>query len=142
MNNFDDALPDLNATPPESIREGSTADSQPLTVPVRLQSIEHSEQPIFSNFTAVQGASGVVFVDFAFLEPQMVAALSRIGQPGVKIPEAIPGKLACRVAITLEAAANLSSQLTQLLRNAAVPKTPSARSPAQSFEAEPSTSSH
>ncbi len=44
--------------------------------------------------------------------------MARLGQPGVKIPEAIGGNLACRMALSLETTANLANQLTQLLRNA------------------------
>ncbi|MCB1941126.1 MAG: hypothetical protein H6942_15350 [Candidatus Accumulibacter sp.] len=117
-----EVLPDPEAAKP----------AQSVSVTVRLQPVEHSHQPIFSNFTTVQTGTGVVFVDFGFLEPQTMAHLARLGQPGVKIPEAIEGRLACRMALGLDTVANLANQLNHLLRSAAA----SQAQPAQPAAAE------
>ncbi|MBP9804817.1 MAG: hypothetical protein KBE22_07935 [Candidatus Accumulibacter sp.] len=103
---------------PEAEGSRPPSGAQTVSLAIRLQPVEHSEQPVFANFTTVQTGSGVVFIDFGFLEPQTMAMLARLGQPGVKIPEAIGGNLACRMALSLETTANLANQLTQLLRNA------------------------
>jgi len=89
--------------------------SQAMQVGIRMQQGEHTGQPIYSNFTSVQGGQGVVFVDFGFLEPQAMQALARMTQSGDKVPETIGARMACRMAISLDAAANLNRQLNQLL---------------------------
>ncbi|EXI63730.1 MAG: hypothetical protein AW08_03905 [Candidatus Accumulibacter adjunctus] len=123
----------------EAFSDADVADAAPtaaqsVTVAVRMQPVEHSQQPVFSNFTTVQAGSGVVFIDFGFFEPQTLAYLSRLGQPGVKVPEAIDGTLACRMALSIETVANLANQLNQLLRNAAAAQARTATVPGQSAE--------
>lgn len=90
--------------------------AQRVQLGIRLQPVNHSEQPIFANFTVVQGAPGTVFVDFGFLEPGVMPALARQVQSGGKVPESIDGRLACRVALGVDAAAQLAQQLNQHLR--------------------------
>ena len=41
---------------------------------IRLAPIENSDQPVLANFTRLNGARGLVFVDFGFLEPAALAA--------------------------------------------------------------------
>jgi hypothetical protein len=84
---------------------------QPLHLGLRLQSVDHSDQPLFSNFTMVQGAPGMVFLDFGFLEPAALPSLARLAQSGGKMPESINGRLACRVVLGLDAAMQLTRQL-------------------------------
>jgi len=91
--------------------------TQRVQLGMRLQPMNNSDQPIFSNFTMVQGAPGTVFVDFGFLEPSVMPALARQVRSGGKVPEAIDGRLACRVALGLDAAAQLAQQLNQHLRS-------------------------
>jgi len=89
----------------------SSASSKSLQLGLRLQPVDHSDKPVFSNFTAVQGAPGMVFVDFGFLEPAALPQLARIAKSGGKMPESINGKLACRVVLGLDSAAQLTRQL-------------------------------
>ena len=91
--------------------------AQHVQLGMRLQPVNHSDQPIFSNFTVVQGAPGTVFLDFGFLEPSVMPALARQARSGGKMPEAINGRLACRVALGLDAAVQLVQQLDQHLRS-------------------------
>ena len=102
----------------EKKNESQTEATQPqaLQVGIRMQQGEHTGQPIYSNFTAVQGGQGVIFVDFGFLEPQAMQSLARLKQSGEKVPETIGARMACRMAISVDAAANLNKQLSQLLR--------------------------
>ena len=102
----------------ETKNESQTESTQPqaLQVGIRMQQGEHAGQPIYSNFTAVQGGQGVVFVDFGFLEPQAMQALAKMTQAGDKVPETIGARMSCRMAISADAAANLNRQLSQLLR--------------------------
>ena len=102
----------------ETQNESQTETTQPqaLQVGIRMQQGEHTGQPIYSNFTAVQGGQGVIFVDFGFLEPQAMQALAKMTQSGDKVPETIGARMSSRMAISVDAAANLNRQLSQLLR--------------------------
>jgi len=95
----------VESTQPHSVQVG-----------VRMQQGEHTGQPIYANFTAVQGGQGVVFVDFGFLEPQALNSLAQMTQAGKQVPETIAARMSSRMAISVDAAANLSRQLNQLLQ--------------------------
>ena len=131
MSNKKDTPNDPDALPDAEVAKPAQTATQSVSVAVRLQPVEHSQQPIFSNFATVQAGTGVVFIDFGFLEPQTMAHLARLGQPGVSVPEAIGGTLACRMALSLDTVANLANQLNQLLRNAAAAQAQPAQSAAQ-----------
>lgn len=92
-----------------------TTGSQAMQVNIRMQQGEHTGQPIYSNFTSVQGGQGVVMVDFGFLDPQTVNALNRLARSGEKIPDKVDARMSCRMAISIEAANNLAQQLNKLL---------------------------
>lgn len=102
----------------ETQNESQTEATQPhsLQVGIRMQQGEHTGQPIYSNFTAVQGGQGVVFVDFGFLEPQAMQTLARLTQSGEKVPETIGARMSSRMALSVDAAVNLNRQLNQLLQ--------------------------
>ena len=90
-----------------------------LQLGIRLQSVEGSDQPVFSNFCMVQGAPGMVFLDFGFLEPAMLPSLARLAKSGGKVPEAVNGRLACRVVLGLDSAVQLTRQLEAHMKNLA-----------------------
>ncbi len=89
---------------------------QQTQINIRLQPVENSDLPILSNFTMVQAAPGMVFVDFGFLEPNALPAIARLAQSGGKLPETLTGKLACRVTLGLDAAVQLTQQLEQQIQ--------------------------
>jgi hypothetical protein len=91
------------------------AQPRPAGLNIRLTPVEHSDQPKLANITRVSGAPGMVFVDFGFLEPGTMAALSRVAQGGGKLPESLTGKLAVRVALGYDTLAQLHHQLGQAL---------------------------
>jgi|SRR5882757_4439886 len=82
---------------------------------IRLAPVENSDQPVLANFTRLNGAPGMVFVDFGFLEPAALSALSRLAQSGGKIPETLTGKLAVRVALGYDTLSALHQQLGQVI---------------------------
>ena len=98
-----------------------TASSAPATreksvgLNIRLAPINNSDQPTFANVTRVNGAPGVVFIDFGFLEPSALAALSQVVRSGGKFPENLNGKLAVRVALGFDTLAALNLQLRQVV---------------------------
>lgn len=102
----------------EESQAGSTAEAvkQPhaMQINIKMQQGEHTGQPIYSNFTAVQGAPEVVMVDFGFLDPQTIKALNQMARSGEKT-QTVGARMSCRMAISLEAANQLAQQLNQLL---------------------------
>lgn len=96
--------------------DAEVAQSQAMQVNIRMQQGEHTGQPLYSNFVSVQGGQGVVIVDFGFLDPQTINALNRLARSGEKVPDTIGARMSCRMAISVEAARNLSQQLNQLLQ--------------------------
>jgi hypothetical protein len=83
---------------------------------IRLAPVENSDQPVLANYTSVNVAPGMVFIDFGFLEPGMLNALPRVAKEGGKLPESLNGKLAVRVAIGFEGVAAMHQQLGQVLK--------------------------
>jgi len=82
---------------------------------IRLQPVDNSDQPVVANYTSLNVAPGMVFMDFGFLEPGMLAALPRVARAGGKLPESVNGKLAVRVAMGYDGLANLHQQLGRVL---------------------------
>ena len=94
---------------------GESAQQSQMRVNIKMQQGEHTGQPIYSNFTAVQPGQGVLFVDFGFLDPQTINALNRMAQSGEQA-QTVNARMSCRMAISLEAASQLTRQLNQLLQ--------------------------
>ena len=91
------------------------AENKTVGMSVRLTPSGDSDRPVFSNFTNVNVAPGTVFVDFGFLEPGVLSALPQMLKDGNKLPEAINGRLSVRVAMGLDAMANLHQQLSRVI---------------------------
>ena len=90
--------------------------ASPPQIHLRMQQSEHTGQPLYSNFVSTQGGQGVVIVDFGFIDPQIVNALNRKIKAGEKVPDTVDARMSCRIAISVDAAVNLSLQLNQLLQ--------------------------
>jgi hypothetical protein len=88
---------------------------RPVGMAIHLEPVENSDRPVVANYTVVNLSPGMVFVDFGFLEPGMLAALPRMAKAGGKLPERLNGKLAVRVAMGYDALANLHQQLGRVL---------------------------
>lgn len=93
----------------------TSAEEKAVGLNIRLAPVNNSDQPVLANFTRLNGAPGMVFVDFGFLEPAALSALSRLAQSGGKIPENLNGKLAVRVALGFDTLAALHQQLGQFV---------------------------
>ena len=106
----EDAAPapaETAATPP--------AGGKPTSLGIRLVPVGNSDQPVLVNYTSLNVAPGMIFIDFGFLEPGMLTALPRVARQGGKLPESVNGKLAVRVAMGYDGLANLHQQLGQVL---------------------------
>ena len=99
----------------EATTEPVKVESKSVGLNIRLVPVNNSDQPVLANFTRLNGALGMVFIDFGFLEPAALSALSRLAQSGGKIPENLNGKLATRVALGFDTAAALHQQLGQVM---------------------------
>jgi hypothetical protein len=82
---------------------------------IRLTPVNNSDQPVVANYSSIDVAPGMTFIDFGFIEPGMLAALPRVARQGGKLPERIGGKLAVRVAMGYDALANLHQQIGRVL---------------------------
>jgi hypothetical protein len=82
---------------------------------IRLVPVDNSDQPVVANYTTLNVAPGMVFIDFGFLEPAMLTALPRVAKQGGKLPESVNGRLAVRVAMGYDSLAGLHQQLGRML---------------------------
>jgi hypothetical protein len=99
-----------------SKKENETVTETPKTrnLGIRLMPVENSDQPVVANYTSINVAPGMVFIDFGFLEPAMLAALPRLAKEGGKLPESVNGRLAVRVAMGYDALQGLKQQIDRL----------------------------
>ena len=113
----------------EQKKEQAKEGSKTVGLNIRLTPVDQSDQPVLANFTRLNGAPGMVFVDFGFLEPAALSALSRLAQSGGKIPETLTGKLAVRVALGYDTLAALHEQLGQVVAELKVQRAEKAAPP-------------
>ena len=106
--------PETNGTMEMKEEAAAPAAAERKSLGIRLVPASNSDQPVVANYTTVNVAPGMVYIDFGFLEPSMVAALPRVASQG-KLPQSINGKLAVRVAMGYDALASMNEQLTQVL---------------------------
>jgi hypothetical protein len=99
----------------EQSRQQAKAESKTAGLNIRLSPVNNSDQPVLANFTRLNGSPGMVFIDFGFLEPAALSALSRLAKSGGKIPENLNGKLTVRVAMGFDAMIMLHQQLGQVV---------------------------
>ena len=82
---------------------------------VRLAPVNDSDQPVVANYATVNVSPGMVFIDFGFLEPAMLAALPRVAKEGGKLPEMVNGRLAVRVDMGYDGLEGLHQQLGRVI---------------------------
>jgi hypothetical protein len=99
--------------------EVEAAQPKAASLGIRLVPVDGSDQPVLANYTSLNVAPGMVFIDFGFLEPAMLAALPRVAKAGGKLPESVNGKLAVRVAMGFDALQSLKQQIDRLAAAAA-----------------------
>jgi hypothetical protein len=103
---------------PNGIAEESISQSTHTTqADIELRPVENSDRPILANFAAVQTLSGLVCLDFGFLDPQALNSITRLANSGETGRASVRGQLACRVALSSDTVASLARQLNQLLQS-------------------------
>ena len=98
------------------VANNNTDRSNPQSVQVnlRLRAVEKSDRAVVSNISMVQPSSGLVYIDFGFLEQQMMDQIGNAARAG-ESNITIDGRLECRIAMTPENMAQLARQLNQVL---------------------------
>ena len=100
----------------QSAKDTKSEQAKPAGLGLKLVPVDESDQPVFSNLTSVSVAPGMAFIDFGFIEPNLLSALPRMARLGGKMPERINGKLAVRVALGFDSLTALHQQLSQVLK--------------------------
>jgi hypothetical protein len=85
-------------------------------VNVQLVPSGGADQPLLANFTTVRPTPGVALLDFGFLDPGAIAALSGMAKAGKKVPERMNGRLSARIALSYDVLANLHRQIGGVLQ--------------------------
>lgn len=102
--------------PEQPSQAGANVGQQkPHSPKVRLLPVDGSDQPILSNFSKLEVTPGIVYIDFGFVEPGIVAALQRAVASGAALPEQINGRMATRVALSVDTLQALHQQIGQAL---------------------------
>lgn len=120
----------------------SVAEQKAVQVALRLRAVDRSDRPIVANVSAVHASSGMVFVDFGFIEQQAIDEITRAMRAGSEAAANIDGRLECRIAMSVGDLAQLSRQLQQVLSAigakspalSAEPGTAPARAPGASLQ--------
>jgi len=103
----------------------SEAKDKTIELNVRLKPSESSAHPRATNYTNVGVAQGIAYVDFGFIEPTLLAAITKIAKDGPAAPKGLEGTLVTRVAMGVDVLARLHQQIQQVLvglRDARQPK--------------------
>ena len=103
----------------------SEAKDKTVALNVRLKPSEPSAHPRATNYTNVGVAQGIAYVDFGFIEPTLLAAITKTATDGQAAPKGLEGALVTRVAMSVDVLARLHQQIQQVLvglRNALQPK--------------------
>ena len=102
--------------PKDDAKVSETPSVTSQNVNIQLVPSGQSGQPILANFTALHPTSGVVLIDFGFLDPGALNALGQIARSRGKMPERMSGQLGARVAVPYDSLANLHQQIGRVLQ--------------------------
>src|SRR5437660_7079937 len=89
---------------------------QVVAVNVKLTPVERSDQPVLANVSTINVAQGIAYLDFGFIEPNVLASVALASRQGKAMPENLEGRLVVRVAMGLDVLQRLTQQLQQLLQ--------------------------
>ena len=87
------------------------------TVPlnVRLKPVDHTNLPVVANYTDVNIAQGIAYLNFGFIEPAQLIEVGKQSQHDGTVPKYMEGSLMTRVALPLDTLLRLQQQLSQVL---------------------------
>ena len=93
----------------------SDAKDATMALNVRLKPSEPSAHPRAVNYTNVGVAQGIAYLDFGFIEPALLAAITQTAKDGQATPKGLDGHLVTRVAMGVDVLARLHQQIQQVL---------------------------
>lgn len=93
----------------------SDAKETTIALNVRLKPSEPSAHPLATNYTNVNVAQGIAYVDFGFIEPTLLAAIAKTAKDGQAAPKGLEGAIVTRVAMSVDVLARLHQQIQQVL---------------------------
>jgi hypothetical protein len=94
-----------------------------VSVNLKLVSTGQSDQPVAVNGTAIQVVQGVAYIDFGFIDPAVLVALTRSAKAGTQpTQDTVEGKLLVRVAMGVDMLRSFRSQLEGVLSELGVSK--------------------
>ena len=77
----------------------SEAKDKTLALNVRLKPSESSAHPLATNYTNVGVAQGIAYLDFGFIEPALLTAITKTAKDGQAATKGLDGALVTRVAM-------------------------------------------
>jgi hypothetical protein len=92
-------------------------------VSIQLVPSGQSDQPILANVTSIHPTQGMALIDFGFLDPGALNAISQLARDGKNVPERMNGRLAARVALGYDVLAGLHQQIGRVLQAVTKKKT-------------------
>jgi len=95
----------------------SDAKEKTIALNVRLKPSEPSAHPRATNYTNVNVAQGIAYVDFGFIEPTQLAAIATTAKDGQAAPKGLDGTIVTRVAMSVDVLARLQQQIQRVLVN-------------------------
>jgi hypothetical protein len=93
----------------------SDTKDQTVALNVRLKPSESLAHPRATNYTNVGVAQGIAYLDFGFIEPTALAAISKTAKDGQAAPKGLEAALVTRVAMSVDVLARLHKQIQQVL---------------------------
>ena len=93
----------------------SETKDQTVALNVRLKPSESSAHPRATNYTNVGVAQGIAYVDFGFIEPTLLAAITKTATDGQAAPKGLEGALVTRMAMGVDVLARLHQQIQHVL---------------------------
>lgn len=88
---------------------------QTIALNVPLKPSEPSTHPRATNYTNVEVAQGIAYIDFGFIEPVLLATIAKKAKDGQAAPKGLEGALVTRVAMGVKVLARLHQQIQQVL---------------------------
>jgi hypothetical protein len=104
----------LQETETEQTKNGEST-KKAVALKVRLKVVDNADRPVLSNYTTLNVAPGTVYLDFGFLDPNALTALTKMARTDKAAPLTLDGSLAARVAMPLDAVLRLQQQLQRML---------------------------
>jgi hypothetical protein len=93
----------------------SESKSRAIALNVRLKPSESSAHPRATNYTNVNVAQGIAYLDFGFIEPTLLVAIAKTAKDGQAAPKGLEGHLVTRVAMSVDLLARLHQQIQHVL---------------------------